>query len=102
MYSITHSSKIHSIFKKLAKKNPNLFETITKKLEEITEDPHRFKPLSNIMKGLRRVRFVLIYSILEDVLHNLHKDQLLLKFVEKLHLPFSLLQKMELYLKDLI
>jgi YafQ family addiction module toxin component len=50
----------------LAKKNPIQLETIIKKLEEITEDPHRFKPLSNIMKGFRRVHFgsfVLVYSI---------------------------------------
>jgi len=66
MYLIINSPKIDSIFKKLAKKNPNKLETITKKLEEIVENPHRFKPLSNVMKGLRRVHFgsyVLVYSI---------------------------------------
>jgi len=66
MYSIVNSPKIDAIFKKLSKKSPNQLETITKKLEEIVENPHRFKPLSNIMKGLRRVHFgsyVLVYSI---------------------------------------
>jgi len=68
MYSIVNSPKIDAIFKKLSKKNPKQLETITKKLKEITKDPHRFKPLSNIMKGFRRVHFgsyVLVYSINE-------------------------------------
>jgi len=66
MYLIVNSPKIDAIFKKLAKKNPNQLETIAKKLEEVVENPHRFKPLSNIMKGLRRVHFgsyVLAFSI---------------------------------------
>jgi len=66
MYSIVNSPKIDAIFRKLSKKNLNQLETITKKLEKIVENPHRFKPLSNIMKGLRRVHFgsyVLVYSI---------------------------------------
>jgi YafQ family addiction module toxin component len=66
MYSIVNSPKIDTIFKKLSKKNPKQLEKITKKLEEIVENPHRFKSLSNIMKGLRRIHFgsfVLVYSI---------------------------------------
>jgi YafQ family addiction module toxin component len=66
MYSIVNSPKIDLIFKKLSRKNPNQLEAIAKKLEEITENPHRFKPLGNILKGFRRVHFgsfVLIYSI---------------------------------------
>jgi len=66
MYSIVNSPKIDTIFKKLSKKNPKQLEAITKKLEETVQNPHRFKPLSNIMKGVRRVHFgsfVLVYSI---------------------------------------
>jgi len=66
MFEIINSPKIDSIFKKLSKKNPKQLEVITKKLEEIVENPHKFKPLSNIMKGLRRVHFgsfVLVYSV---------------------------------------
>jgi len=81
MYSIANAPKIDLIFKKLAKKNPNQLEAITKKLEEIVANPYRFKPLSNIMKGFRRVHFgsfVLVYSvdektktvILEDFDHH--------------------------------
>ncbi len=66
MYLITNSPKVDEIFIKLVKKNPKQLQAITKKLEEIAENPHRFKPLSNIMKGFRRVHFgsfVLVYSI---------------------------------------
>lgn len=66
MYTVNNKPKVDEIFKKLAKKNPKQLEIITKKLQQILENPHRFKPLSNIMKGFRRVHFgsfVLIYSI---------------------------------------
>ncbi|MBI3413457.1 MAG: type II toxin-antitoxin system mRNA interferase toxin, RelE/StbE family [Candidatus Aenigmarchaeota archaeon] len=70
MYLVSRRPKLDQIFKKLAKKNPTQLEMISNKLEEILEDPYRFKPLSNIMKGLRRVHidrnFVLVYSIDEQ------------------------------------
>jgi len=69
MYAIKNKPKIDSIFEKLSKKDPKRLEAIAKKLNEITEDPHRFKPLSNIMKGFRRIHFgsfVLVYSIDEQ------------------------------------
>lgn len=66
MYIISSKPKVDEIFQKLAKKNPKQLESITKKLAQILENPYRFKPLSNIMKGNRRVHFgsfVLVYSI---------------------------------------
>ena len=67
MYTISNKPKVDEIFKKLAKKNLKQLEIITKKLQQILENPHRFKPLSNVMKGFRRVHidksFVLVYSI---------------------------------------
>ncbi|MBI4010017.1 MAG: type II toxin-antitoxin system RelE/ParE family toxin [Candidatus Aenigmarchaeota archaeon] len=66
MYTISNSPKADEIFKKLAKKNQRQLEIITNKLKQILENPHRFKPLSNIMKGQRRIHFgsfVLVYSI---------------------------------------
>ena len=69
MYTIENSDKIDKIFRKLSRKNPQEFEAITKKLAELAEDPHRFKPLSNVMKGFRRVHFgnfVLIFLIDEQ------------------------------------
>jgi YafQ family addiction module toxin component len=81
MYVIENSEKIDKIFHRLSRKNPEQLEAITKKSVEIAEDPHRFKPLSNVMKGFRRVHFgsfVLIFSIdehrvtvvLEDFEHH--------------------------------
>ena len=69
MYAIENSERIDKIFRKLSKRNPQELEAITKKLGELAEDPHRFKPLSNVMKGFRRVHFhsfVLIFSIDEE------------------------------------
>jgi len=66
MYSVITSPRIVLIFKKLAKKNPGQLEAIAKKLDKVVENPHRFKPLSNEMKGLKRLHFgsfVLTYSI---------------------------------------
>jgi len=69
LYTIENSAKVDRIFRKLSRKNPQEFEAIMKKLIELTEDPHRFKPLSNVMKGFRRVHFgsfVLIFRIDEE------------------------------------
>jgi YafQ family addiction module toxin component len=69
LYVIENSEKVDKIFRKLSKKNPQELEAITKKLVELAEDPHRFKPLSNVMKSFRRVHFgsfVLIFSIDEQ------------------------------------
>lgn len=70
MYSVSNRPKIDKIFEKLAKKNPKQLKIIAKKLEEILDNPYRFKPLSNVMKGQRRVHidksFVLVYSIDEQ------------------------------------
>jgi YafQ family addiction module toxin component len=69
MYAIINSPKIDEIFKKLAKKDPNKLKSIAKKLEEVIQNPRRFKPLSNKMRGFRRIHFgsfVLTYSIDEQ------------------------------------
>ena len=70
MYLVSNKPKIDEIFRKLAKKNPKQFEIVAKKLQQILENPYRFKPLSNTMKGQRRVHvdksFVLVYSIDEN------------------------------------
>ncbi len=69
MYSIIKSPKIDLIFSKLSRKNPKQLEIIARKLEKVVENPYRFKPLGNIMAGLRRVHFgsfVLTYFIDEE------------------------------------
>jgi len=69
MYNVHNRPIVDEKFKKLAKKNPKQLEIITKKLQQIMEDPYRFKPLSYGMKGMGRVHidksFVLVYSINE-------------------------------------
>jgi mRNA interferase RelE/StbE/toxin YoeB len=69
-YTLEKKEGIDKIFSKLAKRNPKQLEIIFKKLEQILEDPYRFKPLRSDMKGYREVHvdthFVLVYSIDED------------------------------------
>ena len=66
MYFLDLREKVKEKFHKMEKKERKQLELINKKVLEIRENPHRFKPLSNIMKGFRRVHFgsfVLTYSI---------------------------------------
>ncbi len=81
MYVLEVREHVDRIFKKLAKRNPDQMKTITEKINEILEDPHRFKPLHYPLVGMRRVHFgnyVLTYSIdeprksvvLEDYEHH--------------------------------
>jgi len=81
MYVLEVRGHVDKIFKKLAKRNPNQMKVITEKINDILEDPHRFKPLHYPLVGMRRVHFgsfVLTYSIdearksvvLEDYEHH--------------------------------
>ncbi|MBI5803318.1 type II toxin-antitoxin system mRNA interferase toxin, RelE/StbE family [Candidatus Pacearchaeota archaeon] len=66
MYNLEVRENINRIFIKLAKKDKVSFEYITKKITEIRENPHHFKPLKAPMQNFRRVHignFVLVYSI---------------------------------------
>ena len=58
------------IFKKLAKRDKVQLEAINKKIKQILEEPHRFKPLCAPMQNKRRVHaygpFVLVYIINES------------------------------------
>jgi len=70
MYLLDLREKIKEKFHKMEKKENKQLQMINKKILQIREDPHRFKPLSNAMKGQRRVHidksFVLVYSIDEN------------------------------------
>jgi len=69
MYVLKLSDRLIEKFHKMEKKSKSQLDAINKKILEIREDPHRFKPLSNVMKGLRRIHFgnfVLVYSIDEE------------------------------------
>ena len=56
-------------FYKLAKKDKEQLRRVHNKIQEILEDPYRFKPLRYPLDGCRRVHmgsFVLIYEIDES------------------------------------
>lgn len=69
MYALETREHVDRAFRKLAKRNSNQMEIIGKKVQEILEDPHRFKPMHFPLAGMRGVHFesfVLIYSIDEQ------------------------------------
>ena len=70
MYSLEVRESVDRIFSKLAKKNPKQMRIIDKKIQQVLENPHHFKPLRAPMQHLRRVHvdksFVLIYSVDEQ------------------------------------
>ena len=70
MYSLASKPIVDKKFSKISKKNPKQMEIITKKIDQILDNPHHFKPLRGDMHGARRVHidksFVLIYEIDEQ------------------------------------
>lgn len=56
-------------FKKLQKKDRELLQVVKRKVEDILENPYRFKPLRKPLQNMRRVHvggsFVLIYEVNE-------------------------------------
>ncbi len=70
MYSLEVRESVERIFLKLARKNPKQMRIIDKKIRQVLENPHHFKPLKTPMQHLRRVHidksFVLTYSVDEQ------------------------------------
>jgi YafQ family addiction module toxin component len=69
MYALETRDHVDKIFKKLGRRNPSQMQAIGTKIEEILEDPHRFKPMHFPLAGMRRVHFgnfVLLFSIDEE------------------------------------
>ncbi len=69
MYSLEVVEKVDKTFRKLRKKDPAQFEALSRKVTEILENPHQFKPLRSPMEHMRRVHvgsFVLVYDIDEE------------------------------------
>jgi mRNA-degrading endonuclease RelE of RelBE toxin-antitoxin system len=66
-YNLKARKHVDKLFAKMAKREKHNLEIIYKKLEEICENPEKFKPLNPPMQNLRRVHvlksFVIIYSI---------------------------------------
>ena len=69
-YEIEISETLDKIFSKLSKKDKLQFEILMNKIEQIAEDPHKFKPLRANMTGQRRVHigksFVLTFEIIKN------------------------------------
>ena len=81
MYEVEIREHLDRAFKKLSKKDPKQMEAVAKKIQEIAEEPHAYKPLRFPLAGLRRVHIgsrVLLFSIdearktivLEDYEHH--------------------------------
>ena len=66
-YNLAVSAEVDKKFKKLRKKSKKRLQIINKKVQQILQDPHHFKPLRGDLKGARRVHinksFVLIYEV---------------------------------------
>ena len=84
-YKLAVSAEVDKKFKKLRKKSKKRLQIINKKVQQILQNPHRFKPLKGDMKGARRVHidksFVLIYDIdekkkLVKILDYNHHDKI--------------------------
>ncbi|NCN51411.1 type II toxin-antitoxin system RelE/ParE family toxin [archaeon] len=66
MYNLEIRENVDRIFKKLIKKDKISFAYLSKKIEEIKENPYHFKPLKKPLQNFWRVyigSYVLIYSI---------------------------------------
>ena len=68
MYSLEVVEKVDKIFKKLRKKDLAQFEALSRKVNEVLENPQQYKPLKSPMSHMHRVHvgsFVLVYEINE-------------------------------------
>lgn len=66
MYTFEIKEGLEKSLKRLAKKDKQLYEAVTRKILEIAENPVIGKPLRNVLKGKKRVHighFVLIYEV---------------------------------------
>ena len=54
MYALEIREHLDKAFRKLAKKDATLIEAMAKKIKEIVEDPHAYKPLRFPLAGKRR------------------------------------------------
>ncbi|MBC8180159.1 type II toxin-antitoxin system RelE/ParE family toxin [candidate division KSB1 bacterium] len=70
MYNLAVKESLDKKLKKLKKKNRDVLVSIDRKVQDILDDPYRFKPLRKPLQNKRRVHvsgsFVLIYEINEE------------------------------------
>jgi YafQ family addiction module toxin component len=69
MYKLAVKESLDKKFKRLQKKDKEMLRLIDRKIQDILEDPYRFKTLRKPLQNKRRVHvggsFVLIYEINE-------------------------------------
>lgn len=69
-YDYHIEEKLKAALNQAYKKDKKLYDAVLKKIEEILENPHRYKPLRYDLKGLKRVHlkksFVLVFEIDDD------------------------------------
>jgi YafQ family addiction module toxin component len=67
VYKLAIKESLDKKFKKLRKKDREMLQLIDKKVQDILDNPHRFKPLRKPLQNNRRVHiagsFVLVYEI---------------------------------------
>ena len=66
MYDVEIRDHLDRAFEKLARRDSRQMEAVAKKIQEIAQDPHAYKPLRFPLVGLRRVHigsYVLLFSI---------------------------------------
>jgi len=70
VYKLAIKENLDRKFKKLKKKDREMLVLIDRKVQEILDNPYRFKPLRKPLQNKRRVHigrsFVLIYEVNED------------------------------------
>ena len=70
MYKLAIKESLDKKFKKLQKKDKAMLQLIYSKVQDILDDPFRFKPLRKPLQNKRRVHiggsFVLVYEINEE------------------------------------
>ena len=70
MYKLAIKENLDRKFKKLKKKDREMLVLIDRKVQEILDNPYRFKSLKKPLQNKRRVHiggsFVLIYEVNED------------------------------------
>jgi YafQ family addiction module toxin component len=70
MYRLAVKETLDKKFKKLQKKDKEMLRLIERKVEEILENPYRFKPLRKPLQNKRRVHvggsFVLVFEVNEE------------------------------------
>ena len=70
MYKLAIKKNLDKKFKKIKKKDREMLVLIDRKVQEILDNPYRFKSLKKPLQNKRRVHiggsFVLIYEVNED------------------------------------